>query len=114
MIFIPFHFQQLPDQLKLKQKVNARIIAPIYQSLHHPLNSPVSALLQQPARPPQTHQVHIERQLQRRNMSLLLRRTSPVYQPMRDVQKVEDVLRSGTLRVTHCMVEEGDQELGFE
>lgn len=63
MIFVPLHFQQLSNKLKLEQKVYARIVAPIYQPLDYSLNSPVPALLQQPARPPQTHQIHVERQL---------------------------------------------------
>ena len=39
VVLAPPHLQQPPYQLELEQKVYVGVIAPVYQPLHHPLNS---------------------------------------------------------------------------
>lgn len=92
VLLVPPDLQQPPYQLELEQKVNVWIIAPVYQPLHHPLNSLSPCFFEEGAGPAQNNEVHVEGKFEGGNVGLLLGRALPVDQAVGDIKQVQQVL----------------------
>jgi len=71
VVLVPLQLEQPSNKLELEQEVDVGIVAPVYQPLHHPLNSFPPSFLEDAAGPSQHHQVHVKGKLQSWDVSLL-------------------------------------------
>lgn len=107
VVLVPGQFEQRGDEFELEEEVDARLVAPVYQLDYVRLD----AVLEVPAGALQEVEVHVERELEGRDVRFFLGGALPVDESVAEVDEVGHFLLAGRVLFGGEGVEEGDEEL---